>query len=731
MIYYANDDWASLIFRVRGTVWAKIWGPVLFIFFYSIMFYIIQNGANVKFGSAGHYIIGSTMSYLLVFRANNANQRYWQGRSHMNNFVNDLRNFMLTTLIMLKGGAAQEAWRDHRASPEERARLEDRDDICASMGRVNVVRWALCVAIALKLHTRICTDGFVFGNLSGLSKWFVDFDRLRMRGLMTRTEFETINDLLPIHGEVHVTQGAKMLTSVFLDMAFRTIQEDEEIYTVDTTPDMRQVTAILFKLRLEIGRHVNEVWGIKERFVKDLSQLCHDANLYFELINQTMTTPIPFPYVHLCKVLLGTFLLSYPFFIDCALGWFANVFLPTAVATSLLGIDAIATELENPFGDDPNDLDLLDFIGQLEQESMMMLRLCGDDRALYAFMNRQMPPEVAAQSAKPLQTYLCLRSQVQSESQLSTPAQSREDLHRQGSGVKVHHVTFSQSDIFGETGERRPLLSPEADEEDGRGFVAMKEFGTETMIFHKADQDDADAKDNVGLSDDEGESPKKYKSRKSNEKSPTGSLQQQDYGFVPMTTFGTETVVFPEENRGSRDDAVDFIGLSDDSLGMGGASSSSKAKPKSAPRRGMDDSEDSGGFVAMEEFGADTVVFPEAGRASFDDALDVVGLSDDERSRSGGSAAFQKMDFGTGSAINMDFPEASASGGVDVVGLSHGERGDFGGSYYDEEEEADGRSEASGFQPMGGMMSGSVMMSQNLGGGDSKAARDRNRAARQ
>eukprot|EP00413_Alexandrium_margalefii_P027370 CAMPEP_0204554670 /NCGR_PEP_ID=MMETSP0661-20131031/28279_1 /ASSEMBLY_ACC=CAM_ASM_000606 /TAXON_ID=109239 /ORGANISM="Alexandrium margalefi, Strain AMGDE01CS-322" /LENGTH=36 /DNA_ID= /DNA_START= /DNA_END= /DNA_ORIENTATION= len=35
---------------------------------------------------------------------------------------------------------------------------------------------------------------------------------------------------------------------------------------------------------------------------------------------------------------------------------------------ALLGIDAIATELENPFGDDDNDLELLESINVLERE---------------------------------------------------------------------------------------------------------------------------------------------------------------------------------------------------------------------------------------------------------------------------------------------------------------------------------------------------------------------------
>ena len=43
--------------------------------------------------------------------------------------------------------------------------------------------------------------------------------------------------------------------------------------------------------------------------------------------------------------------------------------VPTLVAFALLGVDAISSELENPFGDDANDLDVLEMIHGLESEA--------------------------------------------------------------------------------------------------------------------------------------------------------------------------------------------------------------------------------------------------------------------------------------------------------------------------------------------------------------------------
>merc|ERR1740116_524528 len=76
----------------------------------------------------------------------------------------------------------------------------------------------------------------------------------------------------------------------------------------------------------------------------------------------------------LCKTLLVFFFASFPFIlVDFTKGWFGSIAIPVLVAFSLLGIDRISTELENPFGQDANDLDLLECVHALESEAMEML----------------------------------------------------------------------------------------------------------------------------------------------------------------------------------------------------------------------------------------------------------------------------------------------------------------------------------------------------------------------
>jgi len=68
-----------------------------------------------------------------------------------------------------------------------------------------------------------------------------------------------------------------------------------------------------------------------------------------------LRTPIPFAYAVHIKQLLLLYLFTLPFALVTDMGWVA---IPTAaiIAFGMLGIEEAGVEIEDPFGDDPNDL---------------------------------------------------------------------------------------------------------------------------------------------------------------------------------------------------------------------------------------------------------------------------------------------------------------------------------------------------------------------------------------
>lgn len=69
------------------------------------------------------------------------------------------------------------------------------------------------------------------------------------------------------------------------------------------------------------------------------------------------TTPIPFAYFAHIEILLLIFCGTLPIGLVDSLGWF-TVLATTFISFAFIGIEAIGVEIEDPFGQDPNDLPL-------------------------------------------------------------------------------------------------------------------------------------------------------------------------------------------------------------------------------------------------------------------------------------------------------------------------------------------------------------------------------------
>eukprot|EP00927_Polykrikos_kofoidii_P078599 TRINITY_DN75401_c0_g1_i1.p1 TRINITY_DN75401_c0_g1~~TRINITY_DN75401_c0_g1_i1.p1 ORF type:complete len:713 (+),score=112.50 TRINITY_DN75401_c0_g1_i1:145-2283(+) len=711
MRYYDSHGWTSLIFRFHGTFWEATWLAVLMVSFCSGVLFFSEARLHVVVGEPGHTIFWSTMSYILVFRSNNAFKRYWFGRGCLTRLFLALRELVMTTCVCMRGGAASDEWRISRMPAHERERLEDGNDIRASTARVNVVRWAIAFIVSLKVHTRLCN--LLSNNsmeISSDEKLAIDWERIFLRGLLTRAEFEMVNDSVPIPDEEHVTRGAKTITPELLQTIFG--DRDDRSYKLEMITGMRLPSAIMFKLRTELMCHWGEPWGIRERFAQEILDACEEIEMMYGAVTNTITTPTPFVYVNMCKVLLSCFFLSAPVHMNPDLGWVANIVLPTAVAIGLLGIDAIAGELENPFGDDSNDLDF-DALGRLESECLTILDLCGDRRAVNAFKFYDVPEHLQNSNGSSPSKLFCLCTQFV-EKPGSTPHVNHKPRDSKSKGFDRSEDCFSSDDDVS-----RPLLA--GDQTASDEFVPMKEFGTETVVLEDTDKRSSGESrgfDCVGLSDGEGDSDENetnsatVKAKRSRDAHMSSSVG----GFRPMPELGSQTCYLEEQQLGEAG-GLDVVGLSEDeglvdvdAGAVEGVCSSSNISFKPMPEAGsytvylepqahgedcgqdvvgLDNDEDDGGtqsglrnaqaskgqgppagggaFAPMPNFGSQTIALEEVGRSGFLDAVDCVGLEEDEQFAESG--VFKPMgDFGSQTVHLEEYGKASQDV-ADVIGL--------------------------------------------------------------
>lgn len=102
MITYDRYNWRSIVCSVRGSAVSRAAGRILLMVVFAIVVQCIYEAEISLFGlkhetlfglePVAHAVLGSLLGFLLVFRMNASNSRYWEGRSHWGQIINASRN---------------------------------------------------------------------------------------------------------------------------------------------------------------------------------------------------------------------------------------------------------------------------------------------------------------------------------------------------------------------------------------------------------------------------------------------------------------------------------------------------------------------------------------------------------------------------------------------------------------------------------------------------------------
>lgn len=271
--------------------------------------------------------------------------------------------------------------------------------------------------------------GHLFGCVDHDVKSRINWDRMRLRTLLTQLEFDIVDQALRVEhspGDDHLHAGAQ--PHVFHHRgggfgwsggyskqaaAAADPKAEDRTYTVSMEPSYRQcMILICFTLRLVL-HHSNQTYGVKERFVPLFFKHSTEMLQLHEDAHNDVTVPLPLPYVNLVRILLVSYLLSVPFLESYTDGVWANVVMPSFSALALLGIDQIGTEFETVFDAGVNAIDVQEMVSNLEMEVLRLLDYSGDLVARESFVWLPVPDFIREESARPFFWYLGLRSQVE------------------------------------------------------------------------------------------------------------------------------------------------------------------------------------------------------------------------------------------------------------------------------------------------------------------------------
>src|SRR5262245_19223294 len=102
MITYDRYDWRSIVCSVRGSAVSRAAGRIALMTIFAVLvqsayeaeisFFGVQSATIFGLEPVEHAVLGSLLGFLLVFRMNASNNRYWEGRSLWGQIINASRN---------------------------------------------------------------------------------------------------------------------------------------------------------------------------------------------------------------------------------------------------------------------------------------------------------------------------------------------------------------------------------------------------------------------------------------------------------------------------------------------------------------------------------------------------------------------------------------------------------------------------------------------------------------
>jgi putative membrane protein len=104
MIEYNRNSWWGTAFSIRGTILPQVWARVSEITLWSAFIVYLYHRelslgwfdlkALTGLDASIHALLGSVLGFLIVFRMNASNNRYWEGRSHWGMLINNTRSLV-------------------------------------------------------------------------------------------------------------------------------------------------------------------------------------------------------------------------------------------------------------------------------------------------------------------------------------------------------------------------------------------------------------------------------------------------------------------------------------------------------------------------------------------------------------------------------------------------------------------------------------------------------------
>jgi predicted membrane chloride channel (bestrophin family) len=311
----------AILFQMYGSVWPKVLPFCLVnVAIAAGIFWTREGEAHIDltFSDKGHTFMSLMVSFLVVSRASIVYTRYMEARKYLSDAMRSCRELVQHMAVLTLYESTRE-----------------------------VRQWRYEVAYRTILLLRVLCAAIEFPSC-GNNAWDIpEMDQSHRRQLMKCLILDQ-KDQDQVRSQRH---GPRQ--NVLSDLAHGHRSLTDENFRVPVVMAYQLREAIMKNREIRSGGifvHVNEELKIME-FVSQF-------NVAYHGLRKLITTPFPFPLVQMARTFLFVWVFTLPFALCGDILQPVQVCLIIFVITyGFIGLEYVSMELDDPFGDDPNDFD--------------------------------------------------------------------------------------------------------------------------------------------------------------------------------------------------------------------------------------------------------------------------------------------------------------------------------------------------------------------------------------
>mmetsp|Transcript_50900 Transcript_50900/g.75437 ORF Transcript_50900/g.75437 Transcript_50900/m.75437 type:complete len:392 (-) Transcript_50900:383-1558(-) len=309
-VTYDSSRPFPILFQMYGSVWPKVLPYCIAnVLLTSLVLYLfLYEDIDVTFSDKAHTFMSLMVSFLVVSRAQIVYARYMESRHYLSTAMRACRELIhhMCVLTLYEKGEKAKEWRNDVAF------------------RTIVLLRSLCAALEYES--------------SGKNAWEIPE--------LEKSERDEIKKKLFLNNKLDSARGK-------LSHGERNMKTENFRVPRLLQYSLRKAIVSERDGKLETPLHINEELKILQ-FVSEFNKAFHGLKML-------VFTPFPFPLIQMARTFLFFWVFTLPFSMVGDIKSWQVLIIIFFLSYGFIGLEYVSMELDDPFGDDPNDFDDLTF----------------------------------------------------------------------------------------------------------------------------------------------------------------------------------------------------------------------------------------------------------------------------------------------------------------------------------------------------------------------------------